>query len=698
MEVKNYFATDAQGNVLGSAQVYLYLAGTTTLASGLQSISGAALANPFTSQSNGLVQFKAPDNNYDLRVVKPGREFTIPIQCFDGIAFSVSANGDISKLSSDLDNVLSTKNIAAKRSVWAKTALKFPDYNAAQVASGGGASIYPQGHCYDEDSRLYIHYGGTSKNVIAWYDQNLQYGGWFMLPVGGESVAIATYDGGRRIYKKGTSNNLISAKIDPLPDKGSSPEIVDHGLQGVGLELAYANGAWIIEQASVDLGTNGSRTKWNIYDNEFKKTGEFFVAKNIVGWQLPSYPSYPYVPKTQGVALYGGMVVFGLGGSYIPENDGVESNPVAGFGIAACAMDGSLLGYSAANATKLISKLNSMGYYCARTESEGLSVRPDGSLSHIFISVRPGDARASSEGIIIFTEMDYSGEDYSDIAESYFPFNEQRTYRGVYPRGVDGAMYNPLSGEKFTTMQSIFAYISDVQYPKFSWYSSAVSIAPLDGIVIPASSLVTIENSNNSGYTVTITTLFGNKTVYAVNNPVGTENFSVAKEGADLSRIRVFDVDGSGNVTGRITAQHQSQTDADLLMVQQTSTPTGNLLAIGGGSSSFYAASRIWHYVGSSLSTKLGSVVTETFTNGFNPGANLTYSLGIEGKEWSRIVCKDGVFSGPIRPGQYTLSTLPSAAAYNGYEIDVTNAAGGPKRCRSNGSVWQILNTTTTVS
>lgn len=87
MEVKNYFATDTQGNVLGSAQVYLYLAGTTTLATGLQNISGAALGNPFTSDANGLVQFKAPDNDYDLRVVKPGREFTIRIQCFDGVAF-----------------------------------------------------------------------------------------------------------------------------------------------------------------------------------------------------------------------------------------------------------------------------------------------------------------------------------------------------------------------------------------------------------------------------------------------------------------------------------------------------------------------------------------------------------------------------------------------------------------------------------
>ncbi|MDR2326412.1 MAG: pyocin knob domain-containing protein [Acidovorax sp.] len=56
------------------------------------------------------------------------------------------------------------------------------------------------------------------------------------------------------------------------------------------------------------------------------------------------------------------------------------------------------------------------------------------------------------------------------------------------------------------------------------------------------------------------------------------------------------------------------------------------------------------------------------------------------------------VTTGPVRVGQYTLQTLPSASAFNGYEIDVTNATGGPKRCRSNGSVWQIINTNTTVS
>lgn len=60
---------------------------------------------------------------------------------------------------------------------------------------------------------------------------------------------------------------------------------------------------------------------------------------------------------------------------------------------------------------------------------------------------------------------------------------------------------------------------------------------------------------------------------------------------------------------------------------------------------------------------------------------------------WGRVQT-----TGPLKAASYTLSTLPSAAANNGYIILVTNASGGPKYCASNGTTWQILNTTTTVS
>ncbi|MES2868958.1 MAG: pyocin knob domain-containing protein [Pseudomonadota bacterium] len=66
---------------------------------------------------------------------------------------------------------------------------------------------------------------------------------------------------------------------------------------------------------------------------------------------------------------------------------------------------------------------------------------------------------------------------------------------------------------------------------------------------------------------------------------------------------------------------------------------------------------------------------------------------------WRELAPLDSpVFTSPIRLSQYTMATLPSASAYPGSIIDVTNATGGPKACRSDSSAWKILNTTTTVS
>ncbi|WP_440467108.1 hypothetical protein ACKI1H_29095 [Pseudomonas sp. YH-1] len=80
-------------------------------------------------------------------------------------------------------------------------------------------------------------------------------------------------------------------------------------------------------------------------------------------------------------------------------------------------------------------------------------------------------------------------------------------------------------------------------------------------------------------------------------------------------------------------------------------------------------------------------------------GAQLPLVLGTSGADRVSIGSTGGVqLSTPFRFPPYTLATLPSAAAYSGHCIEVSNAAGGAKICRSNGSVWQVINTTTTVS
>lgn len=90
MELKNYFAQNAAGDLLPGAVATLYLAATTTLATGLKTAAGTSLANPFSADADGLLQFAAPNGLYDLKVTAPGRSFTVRIQCND-VAESVAA-------------------------------------------------------------------------------------------------------------------------------------------------------------------------------------------------------------------------------------------------------------------------------------------------------------------------------------------------------------------------------------------------------------------------------------------------------------------------------------------------------------------------------------------------------------------------------------------------------------------------------
>ena len=89
MELKNFFAQDAQGNIIPSPTVYLYQPGTTTLAIGLKDAAGAPLANPFTGTAQGQVQLAAPDGDYDLRVAGAGRDFTMRVRFIDVVPGSV---------------------------------------------------------------------------------------------------------------------------------------------------------------------------------------------------------------------------------------------------------------------------------------------------------------------------------------------------------------------------------------------------------------------------------------------------------------------------------------------------------------------------------------------------------------------------------------------------------------------------------
>lgn len=90
MELKNFFAQDDQGNKLPGATCYLYRRGTENLVGSVFKANGLPLANPFTTDNDGLVQLAAPNGIYDLRVVTGGRDYRLHIQ-FNDVSETVAA-------------------------------------------------------------------------------------------------------------------------------------------------------------------------------------------------------------------------------------------------------------------------------------------------------------------------------------------------------------------------------------------------------------------------------------------------------------------------------------------------------------------------------------------------------------------------------------------------------------------------------
>lgn len=83
MEVKNYFAFTKEQKIIPFCDVYLYLAGTETLATGVKDKDGNDIDNPFKADGNGLVQFTGPTGSYDLRFKSLLRDYRIRISIID---------------------------------------------------------------------------------------------------------------------------------------------------------------------------------------------------------------------------------------------------------------------------------------------------------------------------------------------------------------------------------------------------------------------------------------------------------------------------------------------------------------------------------------------------------------------------------------------------------------------------------------
>ncbi|ADE87922.1 tail spike protein [Escherichia phage vB_EcoM_ECO1230-10] len=124
MELKTYFAQDRNGSLIPGATVTIYLTETTTMASGLKTVGGNALANPFTADADGKIQFRAPDGIYDMQVsVGTDTGTRVTFQCVDIGQQLSDANGAAERAESAAQSIeINVANINANaREQWRRT-------------------------------------------------------------------------------------------------------------------------------------------------------------------------------------------------------------------------------------------------------------------------------------------------------------------------------------------------------------------------------------------------------------------------------------------------------------------------------------------------------------------------------------------------------------------------------------------------
>lgn len=165
MELKNYFAQWA-GVALPGAMCYLYLPDTDTLASGLQNAAGADLANPFTADDKGLIQFAAPNGTYDLRVTSGGRDYRVRVQCVDVAESVAAAQSEADRATDEADRA----SADAERAEAARDAAMVSGDIYTDTASGLAATL--NGEYFSvpgTDSRdymiLYMNNGGAAQEI-----------------------------------------------------------------------------------------------------------------------------------------------------------------------------------------------------------------------------------------------------------------------------------------------------------------------------------------------------------------------------------------------------------------------------------------------------------------------------------------------------------------------------------------------------
>lgn len=405
-------------------------------------------------------------------------------------------------------------NALYKKEIWKKLPLKFPDYEDIVVLTGN-AYIFPQSFALDEQKReIFINYSGgpvivDDRRWIVVYDMDtLEYKTVFAAGnAGGEGTVIKYENGIRYLYVKTRNHVLGRFNIEKTPERMAQLTPVSEHNINVEWQFNYNSGIWYVTTPTAATGTKVTKTVLELYDDNFKRIGT--VAFDITDGGFFNTDYARKLPKRQGFAIGNGKVYFNMGGH------AKKGDPTYwGYqGIKKFSNNGTLIDEGLISGQGFIKVLEDNGYMCDIIESEGVQVGEDGSVYTLTIHQSRHMTSSTQEGLIIFKEESSSSDaiDFSTASATTPLMNTNNYANRSFPRSSNGDMFDPLTGTKLDTMQKILDFMSNTDFPRFEFYTSAVKVKDLDGTDFEPTRKIVIENANNRTF---IMNLQGNTTAY----------------------------------------------------------------------------------------------------------------------------------------------------------------------------------------
>lgn len=550
----------------------------------------------------------------------------------------------LDSLQMSVNKTISThERLAYMKRLALSLAIQHPEFD--YLLNTLGVRFYPQALVIDEYAGKLLLIDGVepSRTVLMYNWPSGTFDRMFFLSATlvSEGAIIKVENGVKYLYMRSTGDRLARWDITNYPASRSTIAPAAFGTSVVaGLCTTYRNGRWTLGDTTVDYTGLRSRGRFALFDDSFAIKGALDCGR----WQLGIYAGQDgdtSMTKTQGICDTGYGIVACMGGQQLAAN---AESPYGSIGTRTFNYDGKMIGEALCTSAGLRAVLTSAyGLAPTQTEAEGIVCLSNGEVYSLIVTNGWGDAAAATQGMTILQEFDSRGADFSAAAiprsQSLGDFGTLTTT----PSGTQLVNFASPATPVTTVTQLITAMVQS-GLKVFEWRPDQISILDVSGAAYAA------------GQTKARLEVFDSTRAY-----VTVTGFNY------YYRARIRNTSGAWDEQQVSDPVHTQQYAFD-------GTKAGDL--------SFR------NYNNDSLSLRMVNT----------SGTGILASLGTSGARIPNVYGVNGNFSGPVNIGAYTLTTLPSASAYPNALILVTNASGGAKWCMSNGIVWQIINTTTTVS